>query len=89
MKKTLDQLFIDHQTDKSSLGHNYSPTYERFFEEFRDKEFSLLEIGIDKGDSLRAWEEYFPNAAINGVDIIDCTKDEYEVIRQGAGEWNE
>ena len=21
--------------------------------------------------------------------IIDCTKDEYEVIRQGAGEWNE
>ncbi len=76
MNKNLDQLFIDHQTDKSSKGHNYSPTYERFFKEYRELPIELLEIGIDKGDSLRAWEEYFPNAVINGVDIIDCTKDE-------------
>lgn len=80
MRKTLDQIFIDHQTDKSSLSHNYSPTYERFFEPLRDLPTCILEIGIDKGNSLRAWAEYFQNAEIIGVDIVDCVKDNTDRI---------
>jgi len=82
---TLDEIFIKHQTDKSSKGHNYSPTYELLFEELRGEIFDFLEIGIDKGDSLRAWEEYFPNAVINGVDIIDCKKDNSDRIKTFLG----
>lgn len=76
----LDTIFIQKGTDKSSLSHNYSSTYARFFEEFRDKKFSLLEIGIDRGNSLRAWEEYFRNAEIIGIDIEDCIKENTDRI---------
>lgn len=71
---TLDEIFIKHGTDKSSLGHNYTPTYELFFKEMRESVFSLLEIGIDKDASLKAWEEFFQYAVISGLDIVDCSQ---------------
>lgn len=67
--KTLDQIAQHYRTDKSSLGHNYTPYYEMFFEPIRDSCFKLLEIGIDEGSSLLMWAEYFPNAEIHGIDI--------------------
>ena len=33
------------------------------------KKINILEIGVDNGDSLRLWREYFPNANICGIDI--------------------
>ncbi len=45
--------------------------YDEMFKEFRDKEIKLLEIGIDKGDSLRIWRDFFPKAKICGLDIIE------------------
>ena len=33
--------------------------YQKWFNEFKNKEIKLLEIGIDKGDSLRIWSSYF------------------------------
>lgn len=38
----------------------------------------LVDIVIDGG-----------NGGMIPSTVIDCTKDSYEVIREGAGEWNE
>jgi SAM-dependent methyltransferase len=48
---------------------SYLPVYEKLFEPVRDRPLSILELGVFGGGSLRAWEEYFPNAVIAGVDL--------------------
>ena len=40
----------------------------------RDEPITLLELGIKHGDSLRMYEEYFPNGTIVGLDCLDRTK---------------
>ncbi len=45
--------------------------YDFWFYNHRDKVKKILEIGIGCGNGLRAYIDYFPNAHIYGVDIID------------------
>jgi hypothetical protein len=71
---TLDELAVKHQSDKALLlpgrnGHGYASHYDLFFSGMRDKPIRLLEIGVDKGPSIRMWSEYFPKAEIVGIDI--------------------
>lgn len=74
--KSLDDIFIECQTDKSSQTHCYAQTYEKYFESWRDKEFTLLELGIGSGGSIKAWRQYFPKAKIYGIDNNpDCAGD--------------
>lgn len=71
--KTLDQLGLRHGTDKSSMTHHYLNTYEHYLKDWRDKEFTLLEIGVAAGNSMKMWKEYFPNAKVYGIDTNpDC-----------------
>jgi cephalosporin hydroxylase len=51
-------------------GHTYIDFYDRFFRKFRNNKIVILEIGVYHGESLRLWEEYFPNATIYGIDIV-------------------
>lgn len=75
----LDTYGIIHETDKASiivkngkmgLPHDYLRHYERFLQDFRDKELTVIEFGCFEGASLRLWEDYFPKATIYGVDIV-------------------
>ena len=68
MKKTLRQLANKYHTDKG-YKHNYTKFYPRYFEKYKYKDVNLMEIGIDKGASIRMWLEYFPNARVYGIDI--------------------
>ena len=43
--------------------------YEQYFTPFRDSKINILEIGVDNGDSLRIWREFFSKANICGIDI--------------------
>ena len=43
--------------------------YQKYFSGYKDDKINLLEIGVDNGDSLRIWREYFINANICGIDI--------------------
>ena len=79
----LDKQGFVHGTDKASiqaptsemrLGHDYLRHYEFLFAQFKTDKFSLIEFGCYKGDSLRMWEQYFPNAEIYGVDLDESTK---------------
>jgi SAM-dependent methyltransferase len=71
-----------HGTDKAAGGHDYLSFYGRFFEELRDRPIRLLEIGVFRGQSVKMWEEYFPQGQIIGVDIdSDARQYESERIR--------
>jgi hypothetical protein len=59
------------KTDKGIFGHGFTDVYERFFYPLKYKPIRICEIGIDKGESLRLWEKYFPKASICGIDIDD------------------
>ena len=66
---TLDNIAIKYGTDKSGNGHSYAKYYDFIFDHIRYKPINLLEIGIDEGNSLRMWKEYFPHSEIHGIDI--------------------
>jgi cephalosporin hydroxylase len=72
----IDELGLDnrtnhtHGTDKEV--HKYCSTfYDKEFAKYQDKDIRLLEIGIFRGGSLILWREYFSQAKIVGVDVID------------------
>ena len=65
---TLDELGISHGTDKTSLANDYLRLYEEIFAPFRNRPFTLWEIGVANGASLKVWGEYFPKAQILGID---------------------
>ncbi len=70
--RTLDEIGRECGTDKATL-HNYCIYYDQLLYPFRDKPINFLEIGVDGGESIRMWGEYFthPDSIIWGVDIHD------------------
>lgn len=82
---SLRDLALRHHTDKAGgrdnpNNHEYCEAYEFFLKDLRDKQFSMLEIGIggyehpDRGgESLRMWSQYFYNARIFGMDLHEKT----------------
>lgn len=67
--RTIDDLALAAGTDKSSAYHNYTKIYAQYFDSIRMQPLKFLEIGIFKGDSVKLWENYFPNADLHFVDI--------------------
>lgn len=65
----LDEIAIKYGTDKSSKSHAYCKYYDMMFSHLIDKGIRLFEIGVDKGDSLLMWAEYFKNATVIGADL--------------------
>lgn len=76
----ISEIFLKYETDKNwgllKEGHEYGAFYDKLLNEFKDG-IDILEIGVERGGSLLAWKEYFPNANVTGIDIIDMRKDEY------------
>jgi hypothetical protein len=65
------ELFNNTQnkSDKE-LYHRYiSNFYSDKFEKFKNKNISILEIGIQYGNSLKLWEQFFLNSQIYSIDI--------------------
>ena len=57
-------------TDKEYLHQYCSQIYDQLLAPYKDKPIAFLEIGIANGGSLYMWNDYFPNAAISGVDKV-------------------
>ena len=86
IRKTLDQIAIEHGTDKATeftrtyaKPHGYTVHLEPFFEPLRDLPIKLLEIGAAGGESIKTWLEYFTHSKsrVVGVDNV-----------QGTNRWN-
>lgn len=67
----LNEIGLRHGTDKSTIYHDYLPFYEARLQHLRQERFLLVEIGVFHGASLRTWGEYFPNATIVGLDVLE------------------
>ena len=66
----LEKYFTENKNRRIFKWHHYFEIYERHFAKFRNKDVSILEIGILHGGSLQMWKEYFgANAKIYGIDI--------------------
>ena len=66
---------LPHGTDKNRCrkwGHCYGWAYDHIFKPFdRNGKLDIMEVGIEYGGSLLAWKEFFPNANVSGIDILD------------------
>jgi predicted O-methyltransferase YrrM len=68
--KRLNELAAQFGSDK--LENGYMKLYSEYFERQKIKPEgvrNVLEIGTNKGSSLRIWAEFFPNATVYGIDI--------------------
>jgi hypothetical protein len=76
--RSISNIFLYYKSDKHMPGkHLYGPAYGEFLKPYRYRRIKILEIGIGGyadslgGNSLLAWQAYFPFARIVGCDIQD------------------
>ena len=62
----------------------YFEVYERYFAPLRDREMTLLEIGVDRGGSLLLWRDYFRKATVVGLDIRNVARAEGVHVYEGS-----
>lgn len=67
-KPSLMSTANDYYTDKNTV-HSYLPIYQKLFGHKDLK--NILEIGIQRGGSIKLWSDYFPNAHVFGIDLTD------------------
>lgn len=68
MRLSLAELGALFNTDKAA--HGYLAEYEPRLDPVRDSATAVLELGVDRGQSLKLWANYFPSARIVGVDLF-------------------
>ena len=81
---SLQQIGKKYSTDKSmhiNFNKSYLDIYETYFKDIRNQKLNILEIGVRNGNSIRVWEEYFPNSNIFGLDIDPICK-QFETNRE-------
>lgn len=73
----ITEILKKYDTDKEWY-HHYGIVYKELFKRFKRKDkLNILEVGTQKGGSLLAWKEFFPNSNVIGVDIVDVVPEEY------------
>lgn len=75
----IKEILAKYDTDKEA-HHHYGDIYNEIFSRFNSEDkLDILEIGTQKGGSLLAWKEYFPNSDVWGVDIVDVVPEKYRL----------
>jgi len=67
------QVINNDKTDKNTT-HSYIELYEELLYNKRLTAKNILEVGIQRGGSIKLWHDYFTNATIYGLDIIPITE---------------
>jgi len=57
------------KSDSTSKPVEFFEIYTELFTPLKDKKIRILEIGIDRGGSLKIWRDYFKKAEVIGLDI--------------------
>lgn len=65
----LTELGIAEGTDKATF-HRYTEVYQKYFDRYQFEPTKLLEVGIEKGCSLRMWRSFLgKGSTVLGIDI--------------------
>ena len=67
---SLEEIADNDRTDKNTI-HSYLPLYEKLLINKKNTAKNVLEIGIHHGGSIKLWSDYFTNANVYGLDIMD------------------
>jgi hypothetical protein len=73
------KLINNDKTDKNTT-HSYIELYEELLHSKQFTAKNILEIGVQRGGSVKLWHDYFINATVYGIDIIPIT-DTWDKIR--------
>lgn len=65
---TLNDIGLRLGTDKASDHHGYLDFYQKNLPKNPKR---LLEVGVQGGESIAMWREYYPKAEIVGIDITE------------------
>lgn len=70
--RTLQEVYKKYSggTDKGTI-HSYIDFYEKEFKKYIGERPMVLELGVWRRYSTLLWEDYFVNAEVHGVDLID------------------
>ena len=71
---SLEELADNNITDKNT-AHSYLSLYQELLVKKKETAKNVLEVGISRGGSIKLWHDFFTNANIYGLDIINS----YEV----------
>ncbi|MCC0649889.1 class I SAM-dependent methyltransferase [Clostridioides sp. ZZV15-6598] len=79
----LEKIFYLPNHKRIHKWQHYFEIYDRHFSKFRNKEITIVEIGVFKGGSLDMWSTYFGDkCTIIGIDIDqECKKYEKDNIK--------
>ena len=76
-------LKVEGQNQWVEVGHGYGRAYDKHLFASRESVKKVLEIGTRPG-SISLWLEYFPNAKIYGIDIIDPKVNHERFVYEGT-----
>lgn len=66
----LEDLVDNSRTDKNTV-HSYLSLYQKLLGNKKESAKNVLEVGIYKGGSIKLWSDYFTNANVYGLDIMN------------------
>ena len=69
----LVKLADNNRTDKNTL-HSYLPLYDQLLLSRKQSAKNVLEVGIYQGGSIKLWKDYFKNAVVYGLDIMELDR---------------
>ena len=67
---SLEEIVDNSRTDKNTC-HSYLPLYQKLLEGKKETARNVLEVGIFQGGSIKLWNDYFTNATVYGLDVMD------------------
>jgi cephalosporin hydroxylase len=76
---SLEEIVDNSRTDKNTI-HSYLPLYQNLLVSKKETAKNVLEVGICHGGSIKLWSDFFTNATVYGLDIIN-TNDIWEGIK--------
>jgi len=80
----IEKLMYEYGSDKSRDDHDYTSVYKMIFGPIRFDVTRVMELGISMGQSLQAWNDYFPNAEVIGIDhtILSVVRKNLDKIKR-------
>jgi hypothetical protein len=76
---SLEEIVDNSKTDKNTV-HSYLPLYQKLLINKKETAKNVLEVGICNGGSIKLWNDFFTNATIYGLDIMNIN-DVWENIK--------
>jgi len=76
---SLQEIVDNSRTDKNT-AHSYLPLYQKLLISKKETAKNVLEVGICQGGSIKLWSDYFTNATVYGLDIMNIN-DVWEGIK--------